>query len=351
MDHSKTGRINRRAFLTKAAAGTIFLLGAPYLRPDSRAAGSDTTPLRVAIEFNNHAAAAIIAMDRNMYEELGLHVTAYDSYATGAALSGAMTRGAINAAYICLVPAINAYANGGVPLRVVCGTHLYGYGLVADPEKITSVKDLEKPGIRIGCLAEGSVVATLMEKTIEKYGLNRKRVLSQTNIMSPPRVILAVRTGQLDAAFLPEHWASMTGRHGFSMLLTAKDVWPGMIGSVLVVREELIRREPETVRKLVFATKNATRRIRTHPRESAQHIARYLSFENPKTNLKDTLDYKDELRISNDVAQRSMGNLEYDTSVNKAAVQELIDYAAGLGNIRKVFGADDILDLQFLSES
>jgi NitT/TauT family transport system substrate-binding protein len=344
----KKCNITRREFLVGAAAGASSLFGAQYIDANAWAAARNASSLRIAIEFNNHAASAIVAIDRKMYEARGLDICAYDSYSTGAALASALTRGAIGAAYICLIPAINAYANGGVPIKVVCGTHFYGYGLAVNPEKIRTVKDLEKPGIRIGCLAEGTAVAAVMHKTIEKYNLNRKQVLSQIKIMGPTKSLLAVRAKQLDVVFLPEHWATMTERYGFSMLLTAKDVWPDMIGSVVVAREELIANEPEKVQKLVQATKEATLWMQEYPDQAAQHVARYLSFGNEQAILKDVLDYKEELKTSFGIVARSMGNLEYATFIDKQAVQDVIDNAARLGNIKYAFEADKILDLQFL---
>jgi NitT/TauT family transport system substrate-binding protein len=304
--------------------------------------------LKIAVEFTDHAAAAYVAIENKLYEKEGLKVTTYESYATGMALSGALTRGHIDAAYMCLIPAINAYANGGVPLKVVAGTHLYGYGLVVNPDKIKTVKDLEAPGMRIACMQEGSAVDVLLHKTVEKYGINEKQVLMQTRRMSPEKAILAIRAKQIDAAFVPEHWATMTETYGFSMLLAAKDVWPGMIGSVLVVKDDLITKDPETVRSLIRATRGGTEWIKSHPGQSAGCVARYLSFENEKASLKDTIEAKDDLKVAPELLGRSMGRIEYGMSLDKAMVQEVINYMARLGYIKKTFRAEDILDLRFL---
>jgi hypothetical protein len=43
-----------------------------------------------------------------------------------------------------------------------------------------------------------------------------------------------------------------------------------------------------------------------------------------------------------------MKNLDYVNKIDIDEVQKVIDYAAGLGSIRKTFSANDILDLQFL---
>ena len=54
--------------------------------------------------------------------------------------------------------------NAGVPIKIVSGTHKYGYGLVVDPARVKTVKDLEQEGIRLGCVREGGAVDVLMHK-------------------------------------------------------------------------------------------------------------------------------------------------------------------------------------------
>jgi NitT/TauT family transport system substrate-binding protein len=83
----------------------------------------ESAPIGVAVEFNDHAAAAYIAQDKGWFEEEGLNLSACESYVTGMARASALARGDIEVAYVCLVPAINAYANAGVPIKIVAGTH------------------------------------------------------------------------------------------------------------------------------------------------------------------------------------------------------------------------------------
>ncbi|PKP54752.1 hypothetical protein CVT91_18430 [Candidatus Atribacteria bacterium HGW-Atribacteria-1] len=208
---------------------------------------------------------------------LGLLVFEYfGDYVTGMALASALARGDIQVAYICLVPAINVYANAKVPIKIVAGTHKYGYGLVVNPDKIKSVKDLERSDIRIGCVREGGAVDVLLHKTIDKYNLDEGKILSNIQRMNPPKQVLAIKIGQLDAAFLPEQWATMAEEFGFKMLLMSQEIWPEMQGSVLVVKEELIRDHPEVVEKLVKISQKATDWINQHPQEAAEIVARQL---------------------------------------------------------------------------
>jgi len=299
----------------------------------------------MAVEFMDHAACAYISQDKGWFEEAGFKLTAYESYVTGMALASALARDEIQVAYVCLVPAINVYANGGVPIKIVAGTHKYGYGLVVDSAKIATPKDLEKPNIRLGCVREGGAVDVLMHKTINSYNLNEARILNNTRRMNPPELVLAIKTGQLDAAFLPEQWATMAEELGFTMLLMSQDVWPDMQGSVLVVKQDLIDNHPEVAQKLVAVSQRATDWINEYPEESAGIVARQMQAVGADT---DATESDAQLEITPEVMLRSMERLEYTTEINPHIVQDTIDYIASLGYIKNSFSAADILDLRFL---
>ncbi|MBE3091390.1 MAG: ABC transporter substrate-binding protein, partial [Candidatus Atribacteria bacterium] len=299
-------------------------------------------------EFMDHAACAYISQDKGWFEEEGLSLASYESYITGMALASALARGDIQVAYMCLIPAINVYANAKVPIKIVAGTHKYGYGLVVNPEKIKNVKDLEEPGIRIGCVREGGAIDVLLHKTIDKYNLDEKKILNNIQRMDPPKQVLTIKTGQLDAAFLPEQWASMAEDLGFKMLLMSQDVWPEMQGSVLVVKEELIRDHPEVVEKLVKISQKATDWINQRPQEAAEIVSRQLQEAGGSLFPVEIADIAAKTEITPEVLLRSMNRLEYTTDIDPAVVQEAIDYVAQLGYIKSSFKAGDILDLSFI---
>ena len=231
----------------------------------------------MAVEFVDHAASAHIAKNKGWFKAEGLNITAFDNYITGMALAAALTRGDINVAYVCLIPAIGAYANGKVPLKVVAGTHKYGYGLLVDPKKIKTISDLQKSDIRIGCPREGSPPDALLHKMIDKYHFDKSRMLKKIRRMPPPKVLLALKMGQLDAGFCCEQFPTMGEELGFKVLLTAQDLWPDMQGSVLVVREDLLRDHPEIVKKLVKITERGIQYIHEHPEDAATIAAGALT--------------------------------------------------------------------------
>jgi NitT/TauT family transport system substrate-binding protein len=154
--------------------------------------------------------------------------------------------------------------------------------------------------------------------------------------------------GHLDAAFLPEQWATMAEEFGFTMLLTSKDVCPDMQGSVLVVKEELIRNDPDLVRRLVGVTEKATDWVVENPTEAAAVVARQLSITGEKVLPLNAGKLAAKLDITPQVLVRSMARLEYTTFISPSTVQDTIDYLHRLGYIRDAFKAEEILDLRFL---
>jgi len=310
----------------------------------------ERTTINMAVEFVDHAACAHIARNQGWFEAEGLKVTAFENYITGMALATALGRGDINAAYICLIPAICAYANGKVPLKVVAGTHKYGYGLLVDPEKVKNVKDLENPDIRLACAREGSPIDACMHKMIDKYQLDESKIMNKVKRMPPPKVLLALKMGQLDAGFCCEQFPTMGEELGFKVLLMAQDLWPEMQGSVLIVTDDLIRDHPDMVRKLVKVTQRGTRYIHEHPEDAATIVAGELTVAGKEVLPLKIGKVTAELEITPEAILKSLTTkMECTTDVDPAMVQEAIDYLAKLGYI-KSFAAEDILDLRFLKE-
>ena len=310
----------RRNYPVLLRMGLLVLLVLAVLATGCVEQSSD---IGMAVEFNDHAACAYVAKENNWYEDEGIDLTTYESYATGMQLTSALARGDIQVAYICLSPAILAYSRG-VPLVIVAGSHKHGYGLVASPD-IENISDLD--GATIGCVREGGMVDILLNRMIREYDLKDVRIQR----MEPLKQVIALETGRIDAAFLPEHHATVAESNGFKMLITSHELWDDMQGSVLIVKRELIEDDPETVRKLVQVTQKATDRINDDPDEAAAVLA-------------------EELDTEPEIIKKSMSRLNYTTQIDAESVQEMIDFMVELGYIEEGMRAEDMLDTTFLQE-
>jgi NitT/TauT family transport system substrate-binding protein len=302
---------------------------------------SPETTTSVAVEFNNHAAAAYVADVKGWFEAEGLGlVPLFQVYESGAAIAAALARNDIQIGYLGLTGAITTYTRG-VPIKVLAGVHKYGYGLVVKPE-IMKVEDLQ--GTTIASLREGTVTDYLLNLLIDRHHLENITILR----MSPSEEVIALIGGHVDAAFIPEQHASLAESKGFPMLIKSQDLWPGMQGDVLVIRSELIEGNPQMVERLVGITHEATLWINDHPEETARIMAQQLQATSQRLSPLEEIQDMESLEVTPEIISRSMGRIEYSTSINPAIVQETIDFMVELGYIKGGVTAADILDLRYL---
>lgn len=319
-------------------------------RPDASPASPDAPHrLNLAVEFSSHSACAHLARRQGWFREAGIEIGNFENHVTGMALSAALARGSIDAAYICLLPAVNARANAGVPFKIVSGVHRYGYALVVDPVKIRSFRDLARPGIRLGCNREGSPPAMLLQILAEREGLDRSALESNLKWMNSPRQMLALRAGRLDAAFMNEQYPTMAEAEGYRVMVSARDLWPEMPGSVLVVREELIEKHPEVVARLVGVTERAIAFLEAHPDEAAAIVAAALNLAGQSLFPAEAGPDLAAAPVTPATVRRSLGEaMLNETAIDLPEIQKTIDRAAALGYIRSSFPAAEMVDTRFL---
>lgn len=305
-------------------------------------------PLRVATEFSHCICCACVAYEKGWYQKEGFEIKTYQSYVTGEALSSALGGGYIDVAYVGLIPAIEACSTGTTPLKIVSGIYRYGYGLVARPGKLKNIKDLETEHTSIGCSREGSGADVFLQKTIEAYRLDSKRVIRNIVRMKPHQMLIALRKGELDAVFVPEHRVSMAEGYGFKTMLTCKDVPPCIFGAVLVVKESLIKENPEAVRRLVHLNRRTIDYIKSRPADAAIITSRHLSLRMKQTAQREFIEKNDIMEITPEMCLLATKRVEYNHSIDKQNIQEAIDCLTRLKFIKKPAKAEDIVETRFL---
>ena len=156
-------------------------------------------------------------------------------------------------------------------------------------------------------------------------------------------MVWALKINQLDAIFVPEHWASLAESFGFKMLLASRDIWPGMIGSVLVVSQSLIDSDPETVEKLIAINKEAIQWINKNPEEASKIVARHLSKASGKSSPRDLSQGSFVSDVNENVIRTSMSRLIYTTTLDPKEIQRTINYLDELGYLQRKIQAQDLL--------
>lgn len=311
--------LTRRHFLKCSTFGGASLLFGTHC---PKASGSPLKRIKIprfAVECNTHASCFYIAKEKGWFEEEGMELTYFESHQTGWGVAAALARGDIKGAYLCLAPSLLIY-NMGVPIKILTATHLHGYGLAVN-SKIHYPAELN--GKTVGCMKEGLPPDLLFHRMKEKVDLKEITVKR----MDPSKQLMALLSGSIDGACLPEHYASIAESTGFPILTKSQDVWPGMPGSVLAVRSDWLKSDDiETFQRLYKITQRATLALNETKRkdENAELMGRILG-------------------IPALVASRSMERLEYRNDLEIAAVQEMIDYMANLKYLKKGLQAEDLL--------
>ena len=296
--------------------------------------------LGLAVEFNTHAAPAYIALESGWYSDEGIELNSFYSYVTGVALASALSRGDVQVAYICAGPAIVAKARG-VPIKIVSATHKYGYSIIAKPE-IEDILDLKER--KIGCVSEGAQTDLFLQYTIRKFNITDIEIMR----MNPPKLIIALITGQIDVAFLPEHYATLAESYGFQCIATSQEIWPNMLGSVLVVKEDLIDNNPELVKKLVEINDRGIDLAKKSPNDASILVTSQLKISNP-LGVDEYIISPQIAELDHHIVKKSMANIDYTNHVEDRDIQECIDFLRVLGYVETDLKPEDLFDMRFIN--
>lgn len=234
-----------------------------------------------AVTFNlawvpqGSTAGVLVAIDKGFYRDVGLDVTAVRGYG-GNRTVNEVDRGAFQFGYGDPVSVSLNRANGGKTRMVGAINTRWPAGLcyVEENTKAASLKDLA--GKRLGGGA-GSPVQNIAPAWLEENKLPRDYLrLVQ---MDPSVVDLSLIQGRIDLA---ECWRgsnrAVIQKDARQAKLTVRaieyaDYGLDIYGNGIVTSDELIRKDPEMVRKFVQATYKGYDYLVAHPKETVEIIA------------------------------------------------------------------------------
>ncbi|MEO3992986.1 MAG: ABC transporter substrate-binding protein [Desulfurococcaceae archaeon TW002] len=276
--------------------------------------------ISLGVEFNTHATPVWVALHTDLFKKYGLNITMLFKFRTGADLAAAIARGEVDAGWACLGPILNLI-DKGVNVKIIGKIHNYGYALVVNPDKVSSISDLSN--VTVYSTGLQNPTNLLLIKIQDLYGVR----FNVKPVGDPNTILSMLISGKIDAASLPEHYASVAEARGMKVLLRAQDVWFRMPGSYLIVRDELLKNRPEVVRKLIEITREALKIVKSN-----ESLAVQASVA--------------ELGIDNEVALKSFNELEWVdeiTEINVSEIQEYIDFMYTHGLLQNKLNATEII--------
>ncbi|PLX21990.1 nitrate ABC transporter substrate-binding protein [Candidatus Parcubacteria bacterium] len=310
-----------------------------------QAEGTEKKNLNFAVEYTSHATSFYYAQAKELFKNENINVNDVKVYVSGAAVATAFVKEHFDVSYMCLVPAIITYANGGVPIKIVAGTHKDGYGIVVNSAKIKTLKDLEKEGIKIGVGPKGTVTSFIQEVIIEKGGLDPQKARKNFVTMNSSKQIMALKAGIVDAVVLPEHFVTLAGNiEGMKVLARSQDLWKELQGSVIVVSDKLLNEYPKSVEKIKKVNKIAIDAINKNKEEASVIVAKNLNvYQDRIKHQTKTSDI--DLTVTPKIAKGSIENMTLTPEISVEDIQEVIEKMYQYGFIRKSFDAKEILVL------
>ncbi|OYT40170.1 MAG: hypothetical protein B6U89_02915 [Desulfurococcales archaeon ex4484_58] len=278
--------------------------------------------VRFAVELNDHSSAFWIALDKKWFSREGINVEYY-TFSTGLELSATLVHGDVDVAIACIGPLILAY-DRGVSFKIIAMMHNHGYALIVNPDRIRSIDELNDK--KVSASGPGSPTWVLLEILSEKYNLSMN-----IHRMPPYMAISALRLGEIDAASLPEHYATLAESMGYNRLIDSRDIWREMPGSGLAVTTSFLDKHYDLVVKILEIMERAINYIRENLSEASVIVAKHLASDKG-------------------LIEESMSNLDYTLEIKLSEIKKYIDLLKKYDVIENNISVYDLVDLSLLEE-
>ncbi|HEY3128180.1 MAG TPA: ABC transporter substrate-binding protein [Acidobacteriota bacterium] len=170
----------------------------------------------------------------------------------------------------------------GVPIRIVYLGHRYGSAVVVRKDgPVKTFPDLR--GRVIAIPSRFSDERLIVFRALKYFNMKPSELKMVE--MAPPDVAGALAASAIDAFSMGEPYPSQAEMAGFGrVLFHARQFWPDYISCVLVVRQDLIDKRPETVQLLVDGIARSglwLERGRPYREHAADFVGRYYFRQNP----------------------------------------------------------------------
>ena len=167
----------------------------------------------------------------------------------------------------------------GANLRIIGGVMGEDAAIIttaANAGAIRTLKDLKGRKIATVRLATGDAV---LRGALEKEGISWKKDLQIFELKSPPAVIEAVKSGQVDAGVVWGPHDLRAEEQGLKVVIRSKTLSPGHPCCRLTVDEQSLAKNPATWEHFLRAILLAEKFAHDHHKETIAAIAKYVKLD------------------------------------------------------------------------
>jgi len=304
---------------------------------------TDKAGQKVVIGYfpNIDHAPAMVAKEKGYFEkELGKNVKVeYKTFPDGGAFMTALKTGDIDAGLVGPGPVMNNFTNGA-DVKIIAGASSGGTSIVASKKSgIQSVKDLNEktfitPGV--GCTHD-----VQMETYLQAYGIKSARIGGKLKHVTgnPAQYASMFETGKVDAAAVPEPWATeLVKETGAKILVDSNKISFGknLPNSILVTTGKEIKENKDIVQGIVNAQNDAIRFITKNPEEAK------------KITLKSINDITKQ-QLDKDVVDQAWSHFHFTKDVDKDVIQAFANSSYELKFLKEKPDFSTLIDTQFIN--
>lgn len=316
-------------------------VGCGKIRSDADTAA---TSLRLTYSPNLTHAPALAGVARGDFQKaLGSVKLETRIVNAGPEAMEALLANEVDMAYVGPSPAVNTYTrSSGKALKILSGACSGGAALVARADvPVTGIKDLA--GKRVAIPQLGGTQDVSLRRFLAANGLDSRDKGGSVEILSikNPDILALFRQNQLDAAWVPEPWASrLIAETGAKLVVDERDLWPDrkFTTTVLVVRRAFLDTNRDLVGRFLQAHIAEIDWINSHASE-AQAVS--------NSELK-RLTGKE---LKADVLKSAWGRLSFTEEPNRASIDTFVQAATAVGYLKANAEIAGLYDLSLLGSA
>lgn len=277
---------------------------------------SESKAIRIGYFPNITHAQALIGMDGIYEEALPGYELRWTRFNAGSSEIEALMAGEIDLGYIGPGPAINGYIKSNGGLKILAGASEAGAALVCRGDlDIKEIKDLA--GHRIAIPQIGNTQHIVLEEMLAEKGMKSTSNGGGVEIIAVenPDTITLFDQKSLDAAFVPEPWASkLIEEGGARLVLEYNQTWRNgeYPVAVLIGRTEFIENNQDVIEEFLKTHHDITNKINSDKNDAIEGINRGLESALGKPLEKEVLD-------------SSLSRMAFTTEINKQAIFDMKD--------------------------
>jgi NitT/TauT family transport system substrate-binding protein len=273
---TKCYTLSRREFLKKTATGAAAIGFSGMAFPGI--VFSKTTLRTGYLPILDHLTLMVShARDNDSFKHIRIEPRMFKRWS---AVSGALKAGVIDAAFLLSPLGMDMFAQGA-DIRSILVGHRNGSGItVKKDSEINAPADLK--GKKIGIPSKISTHVAILDRWLRTGGISVKDVITRS--IAPPNMIYALEQGRIDAFVVAEPFCAKAETEGKGRTLSlSKDIIPGHICCTVVVRNEILKSNPEGIREWVASLNRSGMFIDQDKAAAAKEVARiatkYMKFD------------------------------------------------------------------------